>query len=176
MITRVHATGYVSLGHSNGLGPLVGRYCVGMEPIHSPSVINRLLQEVSWEGRNVNRYRDGGWGMENALTAEVFQGLSNHPRDLFPGKILRRAHGAEQTRFAAAHEVEHADLNVLPGSPLLPALDVDVPPDVWVTGPSVQLVVEAKGFKKGAAFNVEQLPRELLCLQAHSDDPAPCSC
>ena len=121
----------------------------------------------------MNRYRDGGRGMENALTAEVFQGLSNLPRDLFLGEILRFAHGAEQTRFAAANEVEHADLDVLPGSFLLPALDMDVQPDVWVTGSSVQLLVEAKGFKKGAAFNVEQLPRELLCLQAHSDDPAP---
>ncbi|MET4096952.1 hypothetical protein [Arthrobacter sp. UYCu712] len=34
-------------------------------------------------------------------------------------------------------------------------------------------MVEAKGFKKGAAFNVEQLPRELLCLQAHSGGRAP---
>jgi hypothetical protein len=139
-----------------------------MEPSYKPSVISRLLQEVSWEGRNVNRYRDGGRGMENALTAEVFLGLSNLPRDLFLGEILRCAHGAKQTRLAAADEVEHADLDVLPGSLLLPALDIDVQPDVWMTGSSVQLLVEAKGFKKGAAFNVEQLPRELLCLQEHS--------
>lgn len=121
----------------------------------------------------MNRYRDGGRGMENALTAEVFQGLSNLPRDLFLGEILRCAHGAEQIRFSAASEVEHVDLDVLPGSLLLPALDMDVQPDVWVTGSSVQVLVEAKGFKRGAAFNVEQLPRELLCLQAHSGDRAP---
>ena len=42
-----------------------------------------------------------------------------------------------------------------------------------MTGSSVQLLVEAKGFRKGAAFNVEQLPRELLCLEAHSGDRAP---
>ena len=99
-----------------------------------------------------------------------FQGLSNLPRDLFLGEVLRCAHGADQTRVAAANEVEHADLDVLPGSLLLSALDMDVQPDVWVTGPSVQLLVEAKGFKTGTAFNVEQLPRELLCLQAHSGD------
>lgn len=121
----------------------------------------------------MNRYRDGGRGMENPLTAEVFQGLSNLPRNLFLGEILRCAHGAEQTRLAAANEVEHSDLDVLPGSLQLPALDIDVQPDVWVTGPSVQLLVEAKGFKKGASFNVEQLPRELLCLQTHSGDRAP---
>jgi hypothetical protein len=54
-----------------------------------------------------------------------------------------------------------------------PALNIDVQPDVWVTGPSVQLLVEAKGFRKGATFNVEQLPRELLCLQAHSGNRTP---
>lgn len=64
----------------------------------------------------MNRYRDGGRGMGNALTAEVFQGLSNLPRDLFLGEILSCAHGAEQTRLAAANEVEHTALDVLPGS------------------------------------------------------------
>lgn len=38
----------------------------------------------------------------------------------------------------------------------------------------MQLLVEAaKGYKKGAASNVEQLPRELLCLQEHRGDRAP---
>ncbi len=96
-------------------------YCVGMEPDHKPSVISRLLREVSWEGRNVNRYRDGGRGMENALTVEVFQGTSNLPRNLFLREVLRCAHDAEQTRFAAADEVERADLDVLPGSLLPPS-------------------------------------------------------
>jgi hypothetical protein len=131
------------------------------------------LDEVSWEGSNVKRYRNGGRGMENPLTAEVFQGLSNLPRDLFLGEVLRCAHGADQTRLAAANEAERADLDVLPGSLLLSALNIDVQPDVWVTGPSVQLLVEAKGFRKGATFNVEQLPRELLCLQAHSGNRTP---
>lgn len=144
-----------------------------MEPDHKPSVISRLLHELSWEGSNVKRYRDGGRGMENPLTAEVFLGLSNLPRGLFLGEILRRAHGADQTRLAACNDVEHADLDVLPGSLRLSGLDIDVQPDVWMTGSSVQLLVEAKGFRKGAAFNVEQLPRELLCLEAHSGDRAP---
>lgn len=118
---------------------------MGMEPDHKPSVISRLLDEVSWEGSNVKRYRDGGRGMENPLTAEVFQGLSNLPPDLFLGEVLRCAHGADQTRLAAANEAERADLDVLPGSLRLPALNIDVQPDVWVTGTSVQLLVEAKG-------------------------------
>lgn len=144
-----------------------------MEPDHKPSVISRLLDEVSWDGKNVRRYRNGGQGMENPLTAEVFQGLSNLPRDLFLGEVLRCAHGADQIRFAAAAEVEAADLDVLPGSIKLKGLKIDVQPDVWVTGPTVQLLVEAKGFRVGATFNVEQLPRELLCLQGHRGNRAP---
>ena len=89
------------------------------------------------------------------------------------GKSCVAPTAPNQTRLAAANEAEHADLDVLPGSLLLPALNIDVQPDVWVTGPSVQLLVEAKGFRKGATFNVEQLPRELLCLQAHSGNRAP---
>ncbi|MDN3935686.1 hypothetical protein QWJ39_05100 [Arthrobacter sp. YD4] len=144
-----------------------------MEAGHKPSVISRLLHEISWEGRKVKLYRDGGRGMENALTAEVFQGLSNLPRDMFLGEILRCAHGADEARLAAAIEVEHSDLDVLPGSLPLPALGIDVQPDVWMTGSSVQVLVEAKGFKKGAGFNREQLPRELLCLEAHSGGRTP---
>ncbi|MFS0715739.1 hypothetical protein ABC337_03630 [Arthrobacter sp. 1P04PC] len=144
-----------------------------IEAGHKPSVISRLLHEISWEGSKVKLYRDGGRGMENPLTAEVFQGLSNLPRGMFLGEILRCAHGADDARLTAATEVERSDVDVLPGSLPLPALGIDVQPDVWVTGPSVQVLVEAKGFKKGAAFNREQLPRELLCLQAHSGGRAP---
>lgn len=90
--------------------------------------------------------------------------------------VLRCAHGADQTRIAAANKAEDADLDVLPGSLMLPALRIDVQPDVWVTGPSVQLLVEAKGCRKDATVNVKQLPRELLCLQAHGGSRPPCCC
>jgi hypothetical protein len=40
-----------------------------MNPDHKPSVMSRLLHEISWEGSRVKLYRDGGRGMENALTA-----------------------------------------------------------------------------------------------------------
>jgi hypothetical protein len=45
-----------------------GHYWVGMEPDHKPSVISRLLDEVSWEGSNVKRYRDGGRGHASKAT------------------------------------------------------------------------------------------------------------
>lgn len=76
--------------------------------------LSRLLDEVPWKGSNVKRYRNGGRGMENPLTAEVLQGLSNLSRDLSLGEVLRCAHGADQTRCASAEEVEHAYVDVLP--------------------------------------------------------------
>jgi hypothetical protein len=39
------------------------------------SVLGRLLEEISWEGASVRRYRDGGRGHENVLTAEVLTAL-----------------------------------------------------------------------------------------------------
>lgn len=74
----------------------------------------------------------GRWSRDGKrLDGGGFQGLSNLPRDLFLGGVLRCAHGADQTRRAAASGVEDADLEVLPGSLLLSAIDVDVQPDVW---------------------------------------------
>ena len=54
------------------------------------SAIDRLLDELSWEG-NARKYRGGGRGLENVLTAEVFQALDFLPRDAFLGAVLRGA-------------------------------------------------------------------------------------
>ena len=56
----------------------------------SPSITGRLLEEISWEG-NARRYRRGGQGRENVLTAEVFQILDFLPRDRFLGEVIRSA-------------------------------------------------------------------------------------
>ena len=40
----------------------------------SPSAMGRLLEEISWEG-NARKYRHGGRGLENVLTAEFFLAL-----------------------------------------------------------------------------------------------------
>ncbi|MBE9020222.1 hypothetical protein IQ272_29640 [Chroococcidiopsidales cyanobacterium LEGE 13417] len=39
------------------------------------SVLGRLLEELSWVGSTIGSYRTGGRGLENVLTAEVFQAL-----------------------------------------------------------------------------------------------------
>lgn len=57
------------------------------------SVIGRLLEEISWEGATVRKYRAGGRGLENVLTAEVLLPLSYLPRTAFLGPVLRTARG-----------------------------------------------------------------------------------
>jgi len=50
------------------------------------SFVGRLLEEISYEGKKVRVYRDGGLGRENVLTTEVFQALDFMPRTLFSVK------------------------------------------------------------------------------------------
>ena len=52
------------------------------------SVVGRLLTEISWEGKKVRQYREGGQGFENVLTAEVLQALNFLPRKAFMGCVL----------------------------------------------------------------------------------------
>lgn len=56
------------------------------------TIIGRLLEEISWEGKRVRLYRRGGRGMENVLTAEVLLPLSFLPRTHFLGELLLAAH------------------------------------------------------------------------------------
>jgi hypothetical protein len=65
------------------------------------SVIGRLLEEISWEGRRVRNYRSGGRGMENVLTAEVMLGLYYLPRRPFLGEVIRSARGCAGCAGAA---------------------------------------------------------------------------
>jgi len=78
------------------------------------SVLGRLLQELSWAGASIRRYRNGGLGYENVLVAEVFTALDFLPRMDFLGKVLIGAHGADSSRSQFAREAEHTDLVFLP--------------------------------------------------------------
>ncbi|ANZ41641.1 hypothetical protein BBK82_42530 [Lentzea guizhouensis] len=77
------------------------------------SVLGRLLEEISWEGSSVRRYRDGGRGLENVLSAEVLAALDFLPRT-FLGAVVGNAHGADGVRGVLAREVEEAKLSFLP--------------------------------------------------------------
>ena len=78
------------------------------EQVEPYSALGRLLAEISWEGESVRRYRDGGIGLENVLTAEVLLALDFLPRTAFLDNLLKSAHGAEVARASLLAEVEDA--------------------------------------------------------------------
>jgi len=127
------------------------------------SAIGRLLEEISWEGARVRGYRQGGRGLENVLTTEVFMLLDFLPRDRFLAPVIRGATGADITCEQIAKEAEEADIQLLPGDVTLLPAGIKVQPDATVTTPSCSVLVEAKRIK-ASAFQPEQLAREYLAL------------
>lgn len=135
------------------------------------SPIRRLLDEISWEG-NATKYRDGGLGKENVLTAEVWQALNFLPRDAFLGRVLSGAHGADTARSHVARDVENLQVDVLPGDLALPHLPVRAQPDALLRADRSLVFVEAKRIKT-SAFQAEQLVRELLLTGHHAAGRTP---
>jgi len=129
----------------------------------SESVLGRLLDEISWEERNVKRYRQGGRGMENVLSAEVLQALGLLPRGAFLGAVLRGAHGADDARARVVAEVEELAVTALGDHVVLADGGVVVQPDGWLSGPGTLTLIEAKG-PKGSPFSPDQLSREYRAL------------
>jgi hypothetical protein len=82
------------------------------------SLVGKLLEEVSWE--HATSYRQGGWGRENVLSAEVMMALDFLPRGRFLGSVIRAAKGAEGGRLVLIHEIEEAELRFLPGDMISP--------------------------------------------------------
>ncbi|MEV6413229.1 hypothetical protein [Kribbella sp. NPDC051718] len=91
------------------------------EALANTSMLGRLLEEISWEGRLVRGYRNGGRGRENVLTAEVLGPLSYLPRSTFLAAVFRAAHGADETRELIAREAEEARITLLPDESKRPA-------------------------------------------------------
>jgi hypothetical protein len=133
------------------------------------SVIGRLLEEVSWDGAAVRRYRQGGRGLENVLTAEVLMALDFLPRTHFLGAVLNAAHGAGSARRRVVGEVEDAAVTLLPDElRLVPGADTRggrliVQPDAVITSPGCCVLVEAKRIRS-SAFQPEQLAREYVAV------------
>ena len=130
------------------------------------STIRRLLDEISWEG-NASRYRDGGLGKENVLTAEVLQALDFLPRNAFLGQVLREAHGADLARIDAASAAEDLVFDVLPGDLEVPELSIRAQPDALLRSDHSFVFVEAKRLRT-SSFQEEQLARELLLTAHHA--------
>ncbi|MFJ1761421.1 hypothetical protein ACIOD2_13950 [Amycolatopsis sp. NPDC088138] len=132
--------------------------------------MSRLLEEISWDGRSVSKYRDGGRGKENVLTAEVLTALDYLPRDAYLANVLRHAHGPSAAAELAAAEAEAAEIIFLPEEIALnPAAksgsQLIVQPDATITSPSTVVLLEAKAIRAGT-FGPEQLAREYLAVTA----------
>jgi hypothetical protein len=134
---------------------------------NGPSVLRRLLAELSWAGATIRAYRDGGHGYENVLTAEVLQALDFLPRRRFLGQVLQSATGADESRRLLVEEIEEAAVTLLPGSQhLIPSgahhrYRLPVQPDGIIKGPRTYTIVEAKRIH-ASSFKPEQLAREYV--------------
>lgn len=146
---------------------LIGR---GAE-LENSSIIGRLLDEISWEG-NAKKYRGGGRGKENVLTAEVFYPLSFLPRAWFMGELIAGAHGAENARQRVIAEIEQSEVSLLPGDLALADSVIRVQPDALLTSPSTFTFVEAKRIRP-SRFQTDQLAREFVATMQQAGDRVP---
>src|SRR5947209_4581372 len=133
------------------------------------SALRGLLREISWEGKTVKRYRLGGQGLENVLTAEALQALDFLPRTAFLGKVVTAAHGADRARKRLADEIESSKMDLLPGPHFLSRAEsgrkeLVVQPDAVITSRRCYVLVEAKRIR-ASSFQREQLAREYALLR-----------
>ncbi|MDR7086824.1 hypothetical protein J2X11_001663 [Aeromicrobium panaciterrae] len=141
-----------------------------MDDQANESVIGRLLEEISWQ--KAAKYRQGGRGIEDVLTAEVFMPLDYLPRDLFLGEVFRRGHGANHARAAIVSEIEDAQFTLLPDEVLVGPKSIKVQPDGCLATPSTLVLIEAKRIRR-SSFQTKQLARELVALHQQSDGRTP---
>lgn len=137
------------------------------------SIVGRLLEEISWEGRSVRFYRGGGRGRENVLTAEVMISLDFLPRTHFLAEVLRcAAHGAESALGGVAAQIEDCGISLLPPQLTLQPAGIVVQPDALLETSGGYVLVEAKGLRR-ASFGPQQLAREYLAVirEAGTRDP-----
>ena len=134
-----------------------------------PSAVRRLLDELSWEG-NARKYRDGGLGLENVITTEVFQALDFLPRQAFLSRVLEGVAGASLTAVQA--EIEQVVVDILPGDLTHSDLDIRAQPDARIDSLGAFVFVEAKRLRR-SSFQPEQLTKELLLAAEHGQGRRP---
>lgn len=117
----------------------------------SRSIVECLLSEISREGSKVKRYRNGGLGLENVLTAEVFQMLYLLPRTQFLGCVISQLHAKNRRTIKLLYkEVENVDFNTFPGNyylidePQSHQSGIVVQPDALIVSESAYSLVEVK--------------------------------
>ena len=142
------------------------------------SIMRRLLQDISYDGKAIKRYRKGGLGIENVLTAEVLQGLDFLPREYFFKAFVKHLNGSIDTaRDKLVEQSEKAAFHFLPGPFYFqPGLKADhtktVNPDGIIETPDVYVFVEAKRIR-GGSFQSEQLAREFVVAVREAKDRVP---
>lgn len=132
-----------------------------MAELTNDSILGRLLEEISWE--KATKYRAGGRGMENVLTAEVFTPLDYLPRSQFLGEVLLRSHGADDARSVIASEIEEARFRLLPDEVLIGTEKAKVQPDGFLESTNSLVLLEAKRIRS-SSFQNQQLAREVIAL------------
>ncbi len=152
---------------------------VNVMPEHtSISVIQRLLQEISWDGQRIKLYRNGGRGYENVLTAEVLQGLDFLPREHFLGAVIRELNGAsDETKAKLIRQIETASLALLPAQIPFKAGSIrhqteTINPDGLMVTHNVYAFIEAKRIK-ASSFQLEQLAREFVAVHREAKTRSP---
>jgi len=143
------------------------------------SLLGRLLTEISWEGKNVDRYRQGGRGYENVLTTEALQGLDFLPRSHFLGAVVENLQGnAGEAMTLLKSQVEEAQFSLLSGDMYLKPSErshqtkVSVQPDGIITTSGMYVLLEAKRIHKGE-FQPEQLAREFVLVTREAQNRYP---
>jgi hypothetical protein len=143
------------------------------------SVIRNLLRELSWEGKSIRNYRNGGIGYENVLTAEVFQILDFLPREHFLGSIIDELNvDNDDLKTKIKKEIEKGVFTLLPGNFYLkPSGDSHqtkhaVQPDGILEFDSVYTVIEAKRIRHNS-FQEKQLAREFVLATKEARDKSP---
>lgn len=129
------------------------------------------MDEISWEG-NARKYRGGGRGRENVLTAEVFYPLDFLPRAPFLGKVVAGAKGADAARRRVVAEIEEVTVSLLPGDVPLADSTIRVQPDPLVTSASTYTLVEAKRIRP-SSFQSDQLAREFIATVQQAGERVP---
>ena len=139
-------------------------------------MIDRLLETLSWDGATIKKYRQGGAGQENVLTAEVLSALDFLPREAFLGEVLRCAHGDQSTLALVAAEAEAAEITVLGEDIHLKPSGarhgerMTLQPDAVIEMPGTFVLVEAKRIRKPALFGDDQLAKSLAVAVARAEN------
>ena len=143
------------------------------------SVIGSLLSELSWEGLSIKKYRDGGQGLENVLSAEVLQILDFLPREEFLGEIIKHLHiNNKNLTDVLFKEIEDASMNLFPENYYLKAkpkshqTGISVQPDGIVETNSIYGLLELKRIRS-SSFQPLQLAREFYLVTREAKEKIP---